>query len=116
MRRGHEDLQPPFTTYYEQIDGKYWFPTYTKAEGNLHFAGASYSASQDIHMRNVVKYTDYKQFRATSRIIYNGEDITNNKAPGATTAPAGSTTTTPATTTPATTDDQKPPPPRTPSK
>ncbi len=32
-RRGHEDLQPPFTTYYEQIDGKYWFPTYTKAEG-----------------------------------------------------------------------------------
>jgi hypothetical protein len=22
-RRGHEDLQPPFTTYYEQVDGKY---------------------------------------------------------------------------------------------
>jgi hypothetical protein len=31
-------------------------------------------------MRNIVRYTDYKQFRATSRIIYNGEDITNNKA------------------------------------
>jgi hypothetical protein len=28
-RKGHEDLQPPFTTYYEQVDGKYWFPTYT---------------------------------------------------------------------------------------
>ena len=38
-RKGHEDLQPPFTTYYEQVDGKYWFPTYTKAEGNLHFVG-----------------------------------------------------------------------------
>ncbi len=37
--------------------------------------------SQDVHMRNIVKYTDYKQFRATARIIYNGEDITNNKAP-----------------------------------
>jgi len=37
-RPGHEDLQPPFTTYYEQVDGKYWFPTYTKAEGYLHFA------------------------------------------------------------------------------
>jgi hypothetical protein len=78
-RRGHEDLQPPFTTYYEQVDGKYWFPTYTKAEGNLHFAASNGSTSQDVHMRNVVKYTDYKQFHATSRVIYNGEDITNNK-------------------------------------
>ncbi|MBS1801254.1 MAG: hypothetical protein JSS95_15690 [Acidobacteria bacterium] len=81
MRRGHEDLQPPFTTYYEQVDGKYWFPTYTKAEGTLHFPAANGSLSQDIHMRNIVRYTDYKQFHATSRIIYNGEDITNNKAP-----------------------------------
>ena len=80
-RRGHEDLQPPFTTYYEKVDGKYWFPTYTKAEGNLHFAAQSGALSQDVHMRNVVKYSDYKQFHATSRIIYNGQDITNNKAP-----------------------------------
>lgn len=80
MRRGHEDLQPPFTTYYEQVDGKYWFPTYTKAEGTLHFPAGNGSTSQDVHMRNIVRYTDYKQFRATSRIIYNGEDITNNKA------------------------------------
>jgi hypothetical protein len=91
-RRGHEDLQPPFTTYYEQIDGKYWFPTYTKAEGDLHFAAANGTLSQDVHMRNVVRYSDYKQFRSTARIIYDGQDITNNKAP----AP----------------DDQKPPPPK----
>ena len=38
VRPGHEDLSPPYTTYYQQIDGKYWFPTYTKAEGTLHFA------------------------------------------------------------------------------
>jgi hypothetical protein len=80
-RKGHEDLQPPFTTYYEQVDGKYWFPTYTKAEGELHFAAQDGALSQDVHMRNIVRYTDYKQFRATSRIIYNGQDITNNKAP-----------------------------------
>jgi hypothetical protein len=80
MRKGHEDLQPPFTTYYEQIDGKYWFPTYTKAEGTLHFPASNGAARQDVHMRNIVRYTDYKQFRATSRIIYNGEDITNNRA------------------------------------
>jgi hypothetical protein len=78
-RKGHEDLQPPFTTYYEQVDGKYWFPTYTKAEGNLHFAAQDGALSQDVHMRNIVRYTDYKQFRATSRIIYNGKDITKDK-------------------------------------
>jgi hypothetical protein len=80
-RPGHEDLQPPFTTYYEQVDGKYWFPTYTKAEGELHFAAQNGALSQDVHMRNIVRYTDYKQFRATARLIYNGEDITNEKAP-----------------------------------
>jgi hypothetical protein len=80
-RKGHEDLQPPFTTYYEQIDGKYWFPTYTKAEGNLHFQAQEGALAQDVHLRSVVKYTDYKQFRATSRVIYNGEDITNKKDP-----------------------------------
>ncbi|WP_263366553.1 outer membrane lipoprotein-sorting protein [Edaphobacter bradus] len=78
-RKGHEDLQPPFTTYYEQVDGKYWFPTYSKAEGILHFQGGDGYMSQDVHMRNIIKYTDYKQFRATSRIIYNGQDITNTR-------------------------------------
>jgi hypothetical protein len=100
-RRGHEDLQPPFTTYYEQIDGKYWFPTYTKAEGVLHFA---VDEGGDVHMRNVVKFTDYKQFHATSRIIYNGQDITNNKAPDQN--PNANPTT------PSATDSNKPPPPR----
>jgi len=77
-RPGHEDLQPPFTTYYEQVDGKYWFPTYTKAEGVLHFAAQRGALSDDVHMRSIVRFTDYKRFHATSRIIYNGEDITND--------------------------------------
>lgn len=78
-RRGHEDLQPPFTTYYEQVDGKYWFPTYTKAEGELHFQAQNGALSEDVHMRNVVKYTDYKQYHSSARIIFDGQDITNNK-------------------------------------
>jgi hypothetical protein len=77
IRKGHEDLSPPFTTYYEQIDNKNWFPTYTKAEGTLHFPAQNGALSQDVHIRTIVKYTGYKQFHATSRIIYNGEDITN---------------------------------------
>jgi hypothetical protein len=74
-RRGHEDLQPPFTTYYEQVDGKYWFPTYTKAEGNLHFAAQSGALSQDVHLRSIVRYTDYKRFRSTSTVIFNGKTV-----------------------------------------
>ena len=74
-RRGHEDLSPPFTTYYEQVDGEYWFPTYTKAEGNLHFAAQSGALSQDVHIRSTVKYTDYKRFRSTSTIIFNGQTV-----------------------------------------
>ncbi|HEV2711224.1 MAG TPA: hypothetical protein VGU67_13500 [Edaphobacter sp.] len=80
-RKGHEDLSPPYTTYYQQVDGKYWFPTYTKAEGTLHFSGGNGYMANDVHLRTVVKYTDYKQFHATSRIIYDGQDITDNKAP-----------------------------------
>jgi len=89
-RPGHEDLQPPFTTYYEQVDGKYWFPTYTKAEGILRFAGQNGALPDEVHMRSIVKFTDYKQFHATSRIIYDGEDITDKKAPDAA-PPAGQT-------------------------
>lgn len=74
-RRGHEDLSPPFTTYYQQIDGKYWFPTYTKAEGNLHFAAQNGALSQDVHLKTIVRYTEYKRFRAKVTIQYNGQDL-----------------------------------------
>jgi len=84
-RRGHEDLSPPFTTYYEQIDGKYWFPTYTKMEGTLHFAAQSGMVSQDVHMRNIIRYTDYKRFRGSARIISTGEVESNT--PETTTPP-----------------------------
>ena len=42
---------PNFETYREQIDGKYWFPTYTHADDVLHFP----NLSQRIRM--VVRYT-----------------------------------------------------------
>ena len=75
VKRGHEDLSPPFTTYYEQIDGKYWFPTYTKAEGTLHFAAQDGALSQDVHVKTLIHYRDYKRFRSTVTIKYNGEEI-----------------------------------------
>lgn len=82
-RPGKEDLSPPFTTYYEQIDGKYWFPTYTKAEGILHFAASGGNLSQEVHLRATVKYTDYKKFvfKAKSTIHYAGGTLENAPPP-----------------------------------
>src|SRR6202046_741832 len=78
MRKGHEDLSPPYTTYREQVDGKYWFPVYTKADAELHFSGGSGYMAQDVHIRQIVRYTDYKQFRSTVKLIFQGQDVTNN--------------------------------------
>ena len=71
----NENLFPKFVTYREQIDGQYWFPTYTKADEVLHFTG------NDVRVREVVKYTNYKRFGSDVKILYGNTDITNNKAP-----------------------------------
>ncbi len=78
-RKGKEDLHPPFMTWRQQVDGKYWFPVYTKGEGILHFAGGNGYMGEDVHIRDVVKYTDYKRFGSTSKIIFQGQDITPNQ-------------------------------------
>jgi hypothetical protein len=59
---------PTFETYREQIDGKYWFPTYTYADDELVFPGG-----QAVHLRMKVKYTDFKLFRGRVRVIEEGE-------------------------------------------
>ena len=73
-RSGHQDLHPPFMTWRQQIDGHYWFPVYTKGEGVLHFSGGHGAMAEDIHMRDVIKYSDYKQFGSTSKIIFDGKE------------------------------------------
>ena len=78
LRRGHEDLSLPFITYRQQIDGKYWFPVYTHGDGVLHFTGGNGYMSQNVHMRETVKYTNYKQFHSTVRILYQGHEIPNS--------------------------------------
>jgi hypothetical protein len=62
-----EHLYPKFTTWREQIDNQYWFPTYTRADDVLHFN------LNDIHIREIVKYEDYKRFGSSVKIVYNGE-------------------------------------------
>ncbi len=62
-----ENLMPKFVTYREQIDGEYWFPTYTRAEDVLHFRMG------DVRMREIIKYINYKRFGSTTRITFKGE-------------------------------------------
>ncbi len=68
-RGGEENLFPAFTTWREQIDGRYWFPTYTKADDDLHFSGG------DVHIREIVKYTNYKRFGSNVKITYEGQEL-----------------------------------------
>ena len=58
-----ENLFPRFTTWREQVDGKYWFPTYTMADDNLYFSNGP------VHIKQIIRYTDYKQFKSKVRIL-----------------------------------------------
>ncbi len=79
-RRGHEDLSVPFTTYRQQIDGKYWFPVYTRAEGTLHFENCKQCLPEDVHLREIVKYGEYKRFGSDIHILYGGLDLADGKS------------------------------------
>jgi hypothetical protein len=70
-KKGEENLFPSFTTWREQIDGKYWFPTYTLADDTLHFS------TGDIRIREILHYEDYKRFGSSSKIIYEGKELEN---------------------------------------
>ena len=93
-RRGQEDLSIPFTTYRQQIDGKYWFPVYTRAEGVLHFKNCKACLPDDVHLKEVVKYGDYKQFGSSVRFTFEGMEqpphLPGNGLMGPQTASAGS--------------------------
>ena len=65
-RKGDNQF-PKFETFREQIDGKYWFPTYTVANDTLHFQ------SGDQRIRQTIRYEDYKQFGSETKITFGDE-------------------------------------------
>jgi hypothetical protein len=64
-----EHLYPKFTTWRQQVDNLYWFPTYTRADDTLHFN------TGDIHIREIVKYEDYKRFGSNVKILFQGKEV-----------------------------------------
>jgi hypothetical protein len=71
----NENLFPKFTTWRQQIDGQYWFPVYTKADDELHFK------LEDVHIREIVKYEDYKRYGTNIKILYQGKEIPKSEKP-----------------------------------
>jgi hypothetical protein len=70
--KDNENLFPRFETYREQIDGKYWFPTYTRAVDTLQFTGRAQK------MREIIKYDKYKKFEADVRLTF-GDAVEGGK-------------------------------------
>jgi hypothetical protein len=75
MKKNSDNQFPKFETYREQVDGKYWFPTYTIANDTLNFQ----SGPQRIRMS--VKYEDYKQFKSDVNIKYGDAEETPKPQP-----------------------------------
>ena len=55
---------PVVETYREQIDGRWWFPTYSYADEELVF-----DSGDVLHIRMKIKYTDFQIARARVRIL-----------------------------------------------
>ncbi|HVF66751.1 MAG TPA: hypothetical protein VM914_03755 [Pyrinomonadaceae bacterium] len=55
---------PTFETYREQIDGKYWFPTYSYADDELTF-----KEGNSVHVRMRIKYKDFERLKGKLSII-----------------------------------------------
>jgi hypothetical protein len=67
LRRGEDQQFPKFETYREQIDGKWWFPTYTYADDTLNFKDGP-----PVRIKEIIKYDHYKkyEFKTNSTITY----------------------------------------------
>jgi hypothetical protein len=61
-KHGQENVFPRFETFRENIEGHYWFPTYTRADDMLQFS------TGPIHIRMTVRYANYKRFGVSIKI------------------------------------------------
>lgn len=62
VKKNAENIFPRFETFRENIEGHYWFPTYTRADDELKFSNGA------VHIRMSVRYANYKRFGATIKI------------------------------------------------
>lgn len=63
---------PRFESYRENIDDRYWFPTYVYADDLLEF-----KKGPSVHLRVVVRYTSYRKFSGRIKMADEGEAATD---------------------------------------
>jgi hypothetical protein len=63
LKKKEDQAFPTFETFRENIEGHYWFPTYTRADDYLRF-----KTGQAVHIRLSVRYQNYKRFGSTIKI------------------------------------------------
>lgn len=63
LKKKEDQAFPHFENYRENIEGHFWFPTYTRADDVLHF-----KMGDDVHVRIAVHYSNYKRFTSTIKI------------------------------------------------
>ncbi len=61
-KKGQENVFPRFETFRENIEGNFWFPTYTRSNDTLRFS------TGDVRIRMTVRYSNYKRFGVTIKI------------------------------------------------
>jgi hypothetical protein len=74
IKKNSENIFPRFETFRENIEGHFWFPTYTRSDDVLHFS------TGPIHMRMNIRYANYKRFGATIK-IGNAVELKEDKKP-----------------------------------
>ena len=63
LKKKEDQAFPHFENYRENIEGHYWFPSYTSADDVLHF-----KTGEEVHVRIAVHYSNYKRFSTTIKI------------------------------------------------
>jgi len=60
---------PEFETVRQQVNGKYWFPVWTKAEDVLEFGGFM-ERRKRVHIRVFITYENFRKFEVNTAIRY----------------------------------------------
>jgi hypothetical protein len=68
---------PKFETYRENIDERFWLPTYTYGDDVLEF-----DRGGRVHVRMVVRYKNYRRFQSDVKLLNDTEEVKEEK-PGA---------------------------------
>lgn len=64
---------PKFETYRENIDERFWFPTYTYGDDNLEFERFR------VHVRMVIRYKNYRRFTSDVKLLEGTEEVKEEK-------------------------------------